>query len=44
MEFSLPKAPETIIGIDIDPEAVAVSIENADRAGVVIRVAGDGLL
>ena len=33
-DFSLPKAPEAIIGIDIDAEAVEVSAENADRAGV----------
>jgi len=32
-EASLPKAPVTIIGVDIDPEAVEVSAENADRAG-----------
>jgi 23S rRNA G2445 N2-methylase RlmL len=32
-EVSLPKTPETIIGIDIDPEAARVSAENADRAG-----------
>ncbi len=32
-EASLVKAPEAIIGIDIDPEAVGVSAENADRAG-----------
>lgn len=33
-DASLPKAPATIIGIDIDPEGVQVSAENADRAGV----------
>ena len=33
-EASLPEAPEKIVGIDIDPEAVEVSAENADRAGV----------
>jgi 23S rRNA G2445 N2-methylase RlmL len=33
-DASLLKAPETIIGIDIDPEAIEVSAENADRAGV----------
>ena len=32
-ENSLLEGPETIIGIDIDPEAIAVSAENADRAG-----------
>ena len=32
-ETSLLEAPETIIGIDIDPEAIGVSAENADRAG-----------
>ena len=33
-ETSLLKGPETIVGIDIDPEAIGVSAENADRAGV----------
>lgn len=33
-EAMLPKAPDTIIGIDIDPEAIGVSAENASRAGV----------
>ncbi len=31
---SLPKCAETIVGIDIDPEAIGVSAENAKRAGV----------
>lgn len=34
MEASLPRAPQTIVGIDIDEEAVRVSAGNADRAGV----------
>ncbi len=33
-ETSLPEAPLTIIGIDIDPEAIEVSAENAGRAEV----------
>jgi len=33
-EALLLKAPDTIIGIDIDPEAIGVSAENASRAGV----------
>ncbi len=33
-EAVLPKGPDTIIGIDIDPEAIGVSAENASRAGV----------
>jgi len=32
-ENSVLEVPETIIGIDIDPEAIEVSAENADRAG-----------
>jgi 23S rRNA G2445 N2-methylase RlmL len=32
-ESSLPEAPARIIGIDIDPEALEVSAENAARAG-----------
>ncbi len=31
---SLVRTPGTIIGIDIDEEAVGVSVENAGRAGV----------
>ncbi len=31
---SLTKTPEKIVGIDIDPEALSVSAENANRAGV----------
>ncbi len=34
-ESSLPKSPQKIIGIDLDPEAIRVSEENANRAGVV---------
>jgi 23S rRNA G2445 N2-methylase RlmL len=33
-EDSIPNAPESIIGIDLDPEAVDVAAQNADRAGV----------
>ncbi len=33
-EAKLLKAPDTIIGIDIDPKAIGVSAENAGRAGV----------
>jgi 23S rRNA G2445 N2-methylase RlmL len=33
-EALLLKRPDTIIGIDIDPEAIGVSAENANRAGV----------
>jgi putative N6-adenine-specific DNA methylase len=33
-KFSVPEVPERIIGIDIDPKAIGVSVENADRAGV----------
>jgi len=33
-EASLPQRLETIIGIDIDPVAIGVSAENANRAGV----------
>ena len=33
-EAMLLKVPGTIVGIDIDPEAVGVSAENASRAGV----------
>lgn len=32
-ETSLLKTPQTIIGIDIDPEAIEMSAENANRAG-----------
>jgi len=33
-EACLPKSPVRIIGMDVDPEAVGVSAENANRAGV----------
>ncbi len=33
-EAMLLKVPDAIIGIDIDPEAIGVSAENASRAGV----------
>jgi len=33
-EDSIPNAPESIIGIDLDPEAVDVAAQNAGRAGV----------
>ena len=33
-ESCLPKPPATILGVDIDPAAIGVSIENANRAGV----------
>ncbi|MDA8305831.1 MAG: hypothetical protein M0Z81_03240 [Deltaproteobacteria bacterium] len=33
LETSLIKAPQPIVGIDIDPEAIGLSRENSDRAG-----------
>lgn len=33
-EASFPRAPVPIVGIDIDPEAIGVSAQNANRAGV----------